>query len=189
MGAKSSPLKSSMPIRPEYKWFYPIDWPQLSAVIRFERAKGRCERCGRPHGREVQHLGDGRWWDEDEWTWRNACGRRLARRVGGDIAVRTTMVVLAAAHLDHDPTNNRLRNLKALCQRCHMLHDHDAHWRRRLLTLRMRNAIGDLFLGLYQRNNEPPVGLGRAVRARRSAISTEAASRPRRRRERRAARP
>ena len=46
-----------MPIRPQYKWFYPIDWPQLSAVIRFERAKGRCQRCGRPHGREVQHLG------------------------------------------------------------------------------------------------------------------------------------
>ena len=44
-----APLKSSMPVRPEYKWFYPIDWPQLSAVIRFERAKGRCERCGRPH--------------------------------------------------------------------------------------------------------------------------------------------
>ena len=87
-----APLKSSMPIRPEYKWFYPIDWPQLSAVIRFERAKGRCERCGRPHGRKVQHLGDGRWWDEDERTWRNACGRRLARRVGGDIAVRTTTV-------------------------------------------------------------------------------------------------
>jgi hypothetical protein len=42
-------LKSSMPIHPEYKWFYPIDWPQLSAVIRFERAKGRCQRCGRPN--------------------------------------------------------------------------------------------------------------------------------------------
>jgi hypothetical protein len=108
-----APLKSLMPIRPQYKWFYPIDWPQLSAVIRFERAKGRCERCGRPHRREILHLGDGRWWDEDERTWRNARGRRLARRSGGDIAVRTTTVVLAVAHLDHDPTNNRLRNLKA----------------------------------------------------------------------------
>jgi hypothetical protein len=60
------------------------------------------------------------------------------------------MVVLAAAHLDHDPTNNRLRNLKALCQRCHMLYDREEHRRRRLLTLRMRNAMGDLFLGLYR---------------------------------------
>ena len=142
-----------MPIRPDYKWFYPIDWPQLSAMIRFERAKGRCESCGRPHGREVLHLGDGRWWDEDERTWRNGRGRalpRLARRVGDDVAFRTTTVVLAAAHLDHDPTNNRLRNLKALCQRCHMLHDRDEHRRRRWLTLRMRKAIGDLFLGLYR---------------------------------------
>ena len=142
--------QSSMPIRPQYKWFYPIDWPQLSAVIRFERAKGRCQRCGRPHGREIRHLGDGRWWDEDERSWRNGRGRRLARRMGDGIAVRTTRVALAAAHLDHDPTNNRMRNLKALCQRCHMLHDQKEHRRRRLLTLRMRNAIGDLFLGLYR---------------------------------------
>ena len=84
--------------------------------------------------------------------WRNGRGRALPRlaRVGDDIAIRTTRIALAAAHLDHDPTNNRLRNLKALCQRCHMLHDRKEHRRRRLLTLRMRNAIGDLFLGLYQ---------------------------------------
>jgi hypothetical protein len=31
-----------------------------------------------------------------------------------------------------------------------MLHDSEEHRRRRLLTLRMRNAIGDLFLGLYR---------------------------------------
>ena len=88
---------------------------------------------------------------EDERTWRNGRGRSLRRlALGGDIAVRTTRIALAAAHLDHDPTNNRLRNLKALCQRCHMLHDLDEHRRRRLLTLRMRKAIGDLFLGLYR---------------------------------------
>jgi hypothetical protein len=43
-----------------------------------------------------------------------------------------------------------LRNLKALCQRCHMLHDQKEHRRRRWLTLRVRNAIGDLFLGPYR---------------------------------------
>lgn len=36
-----------MPIRREHRFFYPIDWPQLSAVIRFERAKGRCGICAR----------------------------------------------------------------------------------------------------------------------------------------------
>jgi hypothetical protein len=141
-----------MPIQPRYRWLYPIDWPQLSALIRFERAKGRCEFCGRPHGREIRHLGDGRWWDEENRTWRNGRGRALSRLAlpADDVTVKTTKVVLAAAHLDHDPTNNRPRNLKALCQRCHMLHDREEHRRRRWITLRMRKALGDLFLGPYQ---------------------------------------
>jgi hypothetical protein len=119
-------------------------------MIRFERAKGRCERCGRPHGREIRHLGDGRWWDEDERTWRNGRGRALPRLALDEVAIRTSRIVLAAAHLDHNPTNNRLRNLKALCQRCHMVHDREEHRRRRWVTLRMRKAMGDLFLGLYR---------------------------------------
>ena len=48
-----------MPIRRQHRWFYPIDWPQLSAVISFERAKGRCEQCVRPHGKLVYHLSNG----------------------------------------------------------------------------------------------------------------------------------
>ena len=50
-----------MPIRPENRWLYPIDWQQLSETVRFERAGARCEGCGRPHLRRVAHLGDGRW--------------------------------------------------------------------------------------------------------------------------------
>lgn len=42
---------ATMPIRPEHRFFYPIDWPQLSVLIRFGRARGCCEGCGRPHGR------------------------------------------------------------------------------------------------------------------------------------------
>ncbi len=142
-----------MPIRPQHKWLYPIDWPQLSATIRFQRAKGRCEACGRPHGREVQHLGDGRWWDEEGRTWRDGRGGilRHVALIDEDIVIRTTKVALATAHLDHDPTNNHPKNLKALCQRCHLIHDRDEHRRRRWITLRMRKAIGDLFLGLYSR--------------------------------------
>ena len=143
-----------MPIRREHRWFYPIDWPQLSAVIRFERAAGRCQRCGRPHGALVYHLGDGRWWDAEAFTWRNGHGRALARlpalaALPAGVVPCATRVVLATAHLDHDPGNNRRRNLKALCQRCHMLHDRNEHQRRRWLTLRRRKALGDLFFGPY----------------------------------------
>src|SRR3954467_3319494 len=142
-----------MPIRPQHRWLYPLDWPQLSALIRFGRAQGRCERCRRPHGRSVYHLGDGRWWDDEERTWRSSNGRAL-RRLPSEAPslthpVRVTKVFLATAHLDHDPTNNRPRNLKAFCQRCHMLHDAAEHRRRRWFTLRMRKAVGDLFEGGY----------------------------------------
>ena len=67
---------ATMPIRPENRSFYPINWPQLSAVIRFGRAKGCCDGCGRPHGRMVYHLGDGRWWDVEAGRWRDGWGRR-----------------------------------------------------------------------------------------------------------------
>ena len=60
-----------MPIRPENRFFYTIDWVQLSQVIRFERAKGYCEGCGRPYGQLVCHLGDGRWWDNAAQVWRS----------------------------------------------------------------------------------------------------------------------
>ncbi len=117
-----------MPIRREYRWLYPIDWPQLSAQIRFARAGGRCEHCGRPHGKLVLHLGDGRWWDDRREIWRNGQDRPVRNlprpeALPAHVPRRITRVVLATAHLDHDPTNNRPRNLKALCQRCHMLHD------------------------------------------------------------------
>uniref|UniRef100_UPI0005B269B5 hypothetical protein n=1 Tax=Methylobacterium sp. B34 TaxID=95563 RepID=UPI0005B269B5 len=111
-----------MPIRPEHRFFYPIDWAQLSTVIRFGRAKGCCEGCGRPHGRMVYHLGDGRWWDAKAGRWRDGWGRRIRIGVAADILGRTrrTRVVLAAAHRDHDTSNNADANLAAFLQRCHM---------------------------------------------------------------------
>jgi hypothetical protein len=59
------------------------------------------------------------------------------------------MVVLAAAHLDHDPAHNRLRNLRALCQRCHMKHDKAHHQAQRWITCRRRQALGDDATGEY----------------------------------------
>jgi len=55
----------------------------------------------------------------------------------------------AAITYTHDPTNNRPSNLKAFCQRCHMLHDRPEHQRRRWFTLFRRKALGDLYQGRY----------------------------------------
>ena len=141
-----------MPIRPNQRGFYPIDWRELSRVIRFERAGGCCERCGRPHGERVWHLGErviagrsGIWWDGARW--RDQKGRvvrlpplhrvraeslRQGRlwpqlpqdeRIEAAAGLRCSRVSLACCHLDHDPSNNSASNLAALCQRCHLKHD------------------------------------------------------------------
>jgi len=139
-----------MPIRRELKALYPSDWRQLSRRVRFERAHGCCEVCGRPHAMMIRCLPDGRWFDPMKQTWRDRRGRHASwPDLLALILARTTRVVLAAAHLDHDPTNNRLRNLKSLCQRCHILHDRPYHLAQRWITYRRRYATGDLFLGLY----------------------------------------
>jgi hypothetical protein len=86
-------------------------------------------------------LPDGRWFDEKAKTWRDS-RNRIARwpDLIEAARVRATRAVLAAAHLNHDPRDNRLRNLHALCQRCHLLHDREHHRVQRRLTLRRRWA-------------------------------------------------
>ena len=139
-----------MPIKPEMRGFYPSDWPQISRRVRFERAAGICQGCGRPHGTKIRCLPDGRWFDPTKGIWRNGRGRPARWPDLVEIAqVRHTRVVLAAAHLDHNPRNNRRRNLKSLCQRCHMIHDRPHHLAQRRITYLLRRALGDLFLGPY----------------------------------------
>jgi hypothetical protein len=139
-----------MPIRAEMRWFYPIDWPQLSQHVRFERAGGICRGCGRPHGEIVRVLPDGRWFDATRQTWRNGRGRPARwPDIEETTRVRQTRVILAAAHLDHNPGNNRLGNLRSFCQRCHLIHDRPHHLAQRRITYLLRRALGDLFFGPY----------------------------------------
>ena len=139
-----------MPIRPELRPFYPPHWRELSRHVRFERAGGKCQRCGRPHLVLLRCLPDGRWFDEKAATWRDRRGRPARWPDLMEVTrLRMTRIVLAAAHLDSDPTNNRMKNLRALCQRCHILHDRPHHLVQRWITYRRRLAAGDLFLGPY----------------------------------------
>lgn len=146
LSAAAMTHRVTMPIRPENRWLYPIDWSELSAVIRFGRAGARCEHCARPHLRWVAHLGDGRWWDAEANVWRSERGRVVRVRDRFILAaVRTTYVVLACAHLDHNPGNNAPSNLAALCQRCHMLHDAAEHRWLRWWNAFRRRTLRDLY--------------------------------------------
>ena len=89
------------------------------------------------------------WFDLHANIWRDGQGREISWVAYRDYrrAIKQTKVVLATAHLNHDPTDNRAKNLAALCQRCHLLHDREEHRRQRRLTYRKRYAIRDLFEG------------------------------------------
>lgn len=132
-----------MPIRKELRPLYPAEWPSLSRTIRFER-------CGRSHRSRIRQLGDGRWYDALHNDWRNDRGDWAPWPDIVDYAtVGVKQIILAAAHLDHDPTNSSEENLKALCQRCHLAHDRPHHRRRFAVTILGRRALGDLFSGPY----------------------------------------
>ena len=95
-------------------------------------------------------IGDGCRWDTETASWRDGRGRRTRLPSPDELRrTRFTKVILSAAHLDNDPSNSGPRNLAALCQWCHIIHDRPQHLLQRRLTYRSRLAIGDLFEGRY----------------------------------------
>lgn len=113
---------------------YPREWPAISAAV-MARAGDRCEckgECGSPHDNGPS-VGDSRdrkrcgapnlemivrdpvrpwlWWPQDGSPY------------SYEERPRPVKVILTAAHLDHDEANNAPSNLRALCQRCHLVMD------------------------------------------------------------------
>ena len=107
---------------------YPENWREISERIR-ERSGGVCEcegECGTHHG-------------------------RCTARNYESHPVTGTKVIFTVAHLGyetgdkHNKMDVRPRNLKAMCQRCHLLFDLDEHIenRRRNLALKKLRAMID----------------------------------------------
>lgn len=109
-----------MPIKPENRGKYPADWKFIRRRI-LARAGDCCEGtpqfpdCRAPNGSEI----------------RGSLDRRL--------------VVLTVAHMDHKLVNHSDDNLRALCQRCHLVWDHHHNVKAARQTRRRRKAAGDLF--------------------------------------------
>jgi hypothetical protein len=139
-----------MPIKPENRHHYGPEWRAISKRIREVRAGNKCEQCKAPNGEPIER-GDGRNAD----TYRllatgevfNADGESLGYARGDeyDTAKRPIVVVLTVAHLNHDPSDNREENLKALCQQCHLRHDKDQHAESARTTRRARKVARELF--------------------------------------------
>jgi hypothetical protein len=87
-----------MPIRPELKQFYGVEWKTVTRPRILARAKNCCEWCGVPDGAEV-------------------IGRNGQR----------SKIVLTVMHLNHVSGDDRDDNLKAACQACHLEYDQEHH--------------------------------------------------------------
>lgn len=118
-----------MPI--DYKK-YPTNWLDYYRPLILDRDGHRCKHCGVAN--YTLMLAD--WSEAPAWLVEEvtASCKNLPRQSHADIrhyyCVRR--VVITIAHLDQDINNNRLTNLAALCQRCHLHHDrpHNAAKRR-----------------------------------------------------------
>lgn len=141
-----------MPIAPENRKLYPPrkEWVKIRARI-LKRAMQCCEcrgECGYLHGDPDL--------DQDDplplqcGTENGALVERWIDQAGHEVHAAHShdndcpgercpgvRVVLTIAHLDHDPRNNDERNLRALCQRCHLRYDAEHH-RRNAATTRAR---------------------------------------------------
>jgi hypothetical protein len=154
-----------MPIRASQRALYPANWREISQQAR-ERARNRCEDCDVPNHavgyrdqNRVFHAlcgsgpcdaaGEGRAWPSMEpLLYREAKGFADASNTetDGDIHGHWWFViVLTVAHLDHDPRNCELSNLKALCQKCHLGYDAQHHAQTAYETRREGKASADLF--------------------------------------------
>jgi hypothetical protein len=139
-----------MPIRPEFRHFYLGDsWAEARGRV-LERAGHRCEQCHKPNREAVWTF---RAYDGSQW-WSWTLGRRQvwidcktgtrmkfaltttkAAEAQTNGLMRIVRVVLTVAHLNHKPGDDRLENLKAFCQWCHLhydkLHHHETRGSRK----------------------------------------------------------
>lgn len=126
-----------MPIKPENRALYPptAEWRAIRTEI-LARAAGRCEcldECGSGHiGGECKIIN--REWvcrsldAPPRWIYVPKPGTRGATLViPPGFNTEPIQVVLTVAHLDHNPQNNHRRNLRAMCQLCHLRLDRDRH--------------------------------------------------------------
>lgn len=117
---------------------YPANWKSEIRPAIMERAGHKCEICGvKNHdavfrglwnGKEAYQDIDGNafWYPSGEPIKGPDCYAMLDP-LRGDENQLAIKIVLTIAHLNHDPSDNRLDNLKAMCQKCHLAYDKDLH--------------------------------------------------------------
>jgi hypothetical protein len=116
---------------------YPNNWEVISYQIRVERAKSLCEVCGIPDKIIVKRLEGQQWRNLSEYEQHEIQWQMNTHKLNywqSLKKLKLTRIVLTVAHWDHDEKNNTPENLKAVCQRCHLLHDREDNKQRRIIN-------------------------------------------------------
>ncbi len=112
-----------MPIKKENRDRYPKNWKKIADSIR-ERAGHICE--GSPAFPDCR------------------------AENGKPHPVTGSKVVLTVAHLDHTPENCNSDNLKAWCQRCHLVYDAKHHAANAAVTRALKKAAANTTMPLFE---------------------------------------
>lgn len=136
-----------MPI--DYKK-YPPNWKSEIRPAILLRANQKCEQCNVPNysyilrgtinGIECYQLEDGALFRADN-------SEHIGYTYVGDVhpSNKFIKVVLTISHIDHDINNNDHKNLKALCQKCHLNHDKEHHAATRRKTKEDKKGLISIF--------------------------------------------
>jgi hypothetical protein len=144
---------------------YPADWDDIARAVK-ERACWKCEECGVEHQTLIVRSDEdaARFisYDPDRDWYRDMDGE-LIGDLTCEFAGKFTRVILTVHHKGvdypdgspgspHDKMDNRLENLAALCQRCHLLADLNSHQQKSRATRirkqherRLEAGQGELF--------------------------------------------
>jgi hypothetical protein len=132
-----------MPIRAENKMLYPANWKKEIVPAVRARSGDACE--GSPADPECR-IGNG-WlgYRDDQGKFIKITMEHSLHRIR--FGKKVIKIVLTVGHLDHNPENCSLENLKHWCQRCHLVYDKEHHAKNRIRNKHNDLPIADLFGG------------------------------------------
>lgn len=113
-------------MKKENRHRYPTNWTYISAYIRFERAKNKCEKCGISYGTIIQRMKNGKYHELTFSELEKVQSFREQYHLNEKQVLKKlklTKICLVVAHLDWDESNNDYSNLLAMCQRCNFIYD------------------------------------------------------------------
>jgi len=128
---------------------YPANWKTEIRPAILKRADNKCEICGvKNHSFILRGTYNGieAFQDDDSCEiFKTENGESMGHDYAGSVwhgeKTQCCKVVLTIAHLNHDTSDNRPENLKALCQLHHLRTDHDLHRKNAAETRRKKKGI------------------------------------------------